>query len=180
MGMDMTCLVEVRERDTNKWKIVPIKVQYKHYVPSDASKPYVLDKTVLRWCYASPWTGRDYELFDVLEGGNSNSVLNYNRGLPCDVSKNVYMRHEEFKVDDTDRFYCFSETWYTLAELEAALSDKKKYPKWIKYKDENSSECKERGVRTSLKEFVLSVRQFVDMYGWYDSSDVRVILWFSC
>lgn len=178
MGVDITVYAEVRNRKSGKWNIVPIKVQHDHYVASDLSKPHVLDKKVLVWRYAHPYTGRNYELFDVLRGGTYNSILDYDRGLPSDVSDEVNAEHKQFKSKESGKFFSYGESWLTLAELYAALSNKKKYPKWEKWLDEEGIEQKEPGVRADLKDFVSAVRNFVDIYGYYDTNDVRIVYWF--
>lgn len=178
MGKDITVFAEVRDRKTQKWNIVPVKVRYNRYIPSDPAKPHIRDKTVPAWRYAQPWMGRNYELFSVLEGGNYNSILDYARGLPVDMSGEVKNEHDKFKREDAeDSFWCYGETWYTLAELEAALTNKKKYPKWEKDVDCDGHEFKVAGVRRDLKDFVDAIWHFVNLYGYYDSADVRVVMW---
>lgn len=179
MGKDITVYAEYRDPKTLKWHIVPVKAKHKVYVPSDPEQyPQIHDKAKYEWWYAQPWTGRDYELFSVLEGGNYNSIFDYARGLPIDMSGEVKSEHDKFKRDDAeDGFWCFGETWYTLAELEAAVSNKKKYPKWEKDVDCDGHEFKVAGVRRSLKDFINAIWHFVGLYGYYDSNDVRVIMW---
>lgn len=176
MGKDLTCYVEVRDHKTKKWKIAPVKVEWVHYVPSDPEKPYFCDKAIYDYDYAQPWIGRDYELFDVLDGTLSNSIAP-TRGLPIDLTNEVLAKHEEFKNEDGDGYWCFNETWYTLAELEAAASDKKKYPKWEKWRDDAGIKHKEVGVGKPLREYVRAIQNFVNLFGYYNSVDVRVIMW---
>ena len=181
MGRDITTYVEVRDNRTNTWHILPIKKQATRYVASDPEhKPQVLDKTEYEWVYASPYTSRNYELFEILNGDAYNAILDYQRGIPCDVSQEVKGLHEEWYDTDFERYVCFDETWYTLAELETALSNKDKYPKWKKWTDEEGEKHKEAGIRWDLKQFVNSIRYFVSLSGWYDANDVRVIMWFDC
>lgn len=181
MGRDITTYVEVRDNRTNTWHILPIKKQATRYVASDQEhKPQVLDKTEYEWVYASPYTSRNYELFEILNGDAYNAILDYQRGIPCDASQEVKDLHEEWYDTDFERYVCFDETWYTLAELETALSNKDKYPKWEKWTDEEGEKHKEAGIRWDLKQFVNSIRYFVSLSGWYDANDVRVIMWFDC
>lgn len=175
--MDLTSYVEIRDRKTGQWKIAPVKVEGVRYVPSDPEKPHICDKAAYEYDYAQPWYGRNYELFNVLDGSHSNSITN-TRGLPIDLSGTVREKHEEFRRDDGDGYWCFNETWYTLAELEAAMSDKKKYPKWDKWRDESGRKYKETGVGQYLRDYVWAVQNFVNLCGYYDSNDVRVIMWF--
>lgn len=176
--MDITVYMEVRDRNSGKWNIAPVKVQYSHYVASDPSKPHVLDKRVLDWHYAQPYTGRNDALFDVLRGGTYYSILDYDRGLPADVTNEVNSEHEKFKSKESGKFFSFDESWLTLAELYAALSNKKKYPKWEKWLDEAGIEQKEPGVRADLKDFVSAIQHFVNIQGYYDTNDVRIVYWF--
>lgn len=178
MGRDITTYAEVRDNETNTWHILPIKRKTTHYVASDPEKPHILDKKEYEWVYASPYTSRNYDLFEILNGDAYNAILDYPRGFPPDVSEEVKDLHEEWYDTDFERYICFDETWYTLAELEAALSNKDKYPKWEKWVDEDGKKHKEAGIRWDLKQFVNSVRYFVSLSGWYDSNDVRVIMWF--
>lgn len=181
MGRDITTYVEVRDNRTNTWHILPIKKQATRYVASDPEhKPQVLDKTEYEWVYASPYTSRNYELFEILNGDAYNAILDYQRGIPCDISQEVKDLHEEWYDTDFERYVCFDETWYTLAELETALSNKDKYPKWEKWTDEEGKKHKEAGIHWDLKQFVNSIRYFVSLSGWYDVNDVRVIMWFDC
>lgn len=176
--MDITCYSEYRDRKDNIWHIVPIKVEGVHYVPSDPEKPHIYDKAVYEYDYAQPWYGRNSELFAVLDGEHSNSIVVGARGLPVDISDEVRAKHEEFKRDDGDGYWCFGETWYTLAELEAAMSDKKKYPKWDKWRDDAWIKHKEIGIGQYLRDYVRAIQNFVGVYGYYDSTDVRVVMWF--
>lgn len=177
MGMDLTCYCELRDHKTGEWKIAPVKVETVRYVAEDAEKPHILNKAVYEYDYTQPWYGRNYELFNVLDGTHSNSITN-TRGLPVDLTEEVRAKHEEFKNDDGDGYWCFGETWYTLAELEAAASNKKKYPKWDKWHDESGRKYKEVGVGQYLRDYVGAIRHFVDICGYYDSTDVRIVLWF--
>lgn len=176
IGIDISNYVELRDRKTGEWKIAPVKVEEVHYVPSDFEKPYICDKAVYEYDYAQPWIGRNYELFNVLDGSHSNSIVN-TRGLPVDLTEEVWAKHEEFKRDDDDGYCCFNETWYTLAELEAAMSDKKRYPKWDKWRDDAWIKHKEAGIGTYLRDYVWTIQNFVNLCGYYNSADVRVIMW---
>ena len=177
MGMDLTCYCELRDRKTGEWKIAPVKVETVRYVAEDMDKPYCCTKAIYEYDYAQPWIGRNYELFNILDGAHSNSIAN-TRGLPVDLTEEVRGKHEEFKQDDGDGYWCFNETWYTLAELEAAMSDKKRYPKWDKWRDDAWIKHKEAGIGKYLREYVRAIQNFVNLCGYYDSADVRVIMWF--
>ena len=181
MGMDLTNYVEVRDHKTGEWKIAPVQVETVHYEAEHMDKPCCLTKIVYEYDYAQPWYGRNSELFSILEGGNYNSILSYSRGLPSDVSKEVYDFHEQFKNEDFDGYWSYGESYLTLAELSSALTDRKKYPKWIKYRDEFGSKIKEHGSYWDLKDFVDAIRYFTNLVpGVYDSNDVRVVFWFDC
>lgn len=181
MGRDISVYAEYRDKKTLKWNIVPIKVRRKTYVPSDPEQyPQVYDRVEFEWWYAQPWTGRNSELFDILDC-NSNSydsILSYPRGLPVDISPEVKEEHEHFKRKDGDGYYSFSENWLTLAELKCALLDKKKYPKWYKYEDEDGVKQKEEGPRVYLKNFVRSIDHFVGVFDWLEDTEVRIVYWF--
>ena len=99
MGMDLTNYVEIRDRKTGEWKIAPVKVETVRYVAEDMDKPFCFTKAIYEYDYAQPWYGRNYELFNVLDGTHSNSIAN-TRGLPADLTEEVRAKHEEFKRDD--------------------------------------------------------------------------------
>ena len=107
MGMDLTCYCELRDRKTGEWKIAPVKVETVRYVAEDMDKLYCYTKAIYEYDYAQPWIGRNYELFNVLDGTHSNSIAN-TRGLPVDLSEEVRAKHEEFKRDDGDGYWCLS------------------------------------------------------------------------
>ena len=165
MGVDITCFVELR--DKGKWHIAPVKVQSK----------YAEDKN--EWYWAQPWTGRDSELFGILSDGYNN--IDHPRGLPDDVTNEVKVERDRFfKYENGEKSadYAYNDTYFTLFELYLALGNKKKYPKYYKCKDAFSNPVKEKGPRESLKGFADSVANFANMCGWYDTKDVRVIMWF--
>lgn len=181
MGKDITVYAEYRDPKTLKWHIVPVKVKHKVYVSSDPEQyPQAYDKEKHEWWYAQPWKGRNSELFDILDcdGTSYDVILSNARGLPVDVSREVMREHESFKRSDGDGYYCFHENWLTLAELKGALANKKKYPKWFKYKDEDGVTQKEIGPRPYLKDFVDAIDHFVMLFGWFDDTDVRIVYWF--
>lgn len=177
MGMDITNYVELRDRKTGEWKIAPVQVETVHYEAEHMDKPCCLTKVVYEYDYSQPWYGRNSELFSILDGEHSNSIIYGTRGLPVDISAEVYDKHEEFKRENGDDYWCFGETWYTLAELEAAMSNKKKYPKWDKWRDESGRKYKEVGVGQYLRDYVGAIQNFVNLCGYYNSADVRVIMW---
>lgn len=181
MGVDITAFVETRDIRDGSWHILPVKVECTRYVASNPKEPWNHDKAEMYYDYAQPWYGRNSELFSILEGGNYNSILSYSRGLPSDVSKEVYDFHEQFKNEDFDGYWSYGESYLTLSELSSALTDRKKYPKWIKYRDEFGSKIKEHGSYWDLKDFVDAIRYFTNLIpGVYDSNDVRVVFWFDC
>lgn len=178
IGIDISNYVELRDRKTGTWNIAPIKVEVNTYVPSDPDKPHICDTCVKKYVFAQPWYGRNSELFRILSGDCDNSIIPGHRGLPHDVTDEVREKHEQFRDDEyEDRYFCFHETWYTLAELEAAAANKKRYPKWDKWVSEDGIKYKEPGVGVALREYVDSIRHFANICGYYDSADVRVIMW---
>jgi hypothetical protein len=168
MGVDITCYVELC--DDNGWHIAPVKVENK-YAYNDSDK----------WTWAQPWHGRDYELFDILTDGHIN--IDSPRGLPNDVSDEVKAERDRFRDEGLDfglSISCdsaYNDTYFTLFELELALKNRKKFPKHYKYKDAFGNKIKEEGPHRSLKGFVTAISNFADLCGYYDSTDVRVILW---
>lgn len=169
IGVDITCYVELRDND-NGWHIAPVKVENK-YAYNDSDK----------WTLAQPWHGRDYELFDILTDGPIN--IDSPRGLPSDVSDEVKAERNRFRDEGLDfglSLSCdsaYNDTYFTLFELKLALKNRKKFPKHYKYKDECGNKIKEEGPHRSLKGFVTAISNFADLCGYYDSTDVRVILW---
>lgn len=166
MGVDITCYVELRDNG-GKWHIAPVKRQNKY-----AENPE-------KWVWAEPWTGRDSELFSILTDGYNS--IDSPRGLPYDTSDEVKAERDKFReFEDGQVSYegAYDDTYYTLFELELALRDRKKYPKYYKYKDEFGNKVKEVGPYWRLKGFVTAIENFADLCGYYDPNDVRILMWF--
>lgn len=167
MGIDMSVYVEVR--DKGKWHILPVK--YLNKYAAEEEDP---------WTYAQPWRGRNSELFGILT--NSYNNIDYPRGLPDDISAEVKAERDKFfydsDFDGTRVDGAFDDTWFTLSELQLAVKDRKKYPKWYKYKDEFGEKQKEAGPYWSLNGFVTAISDFVDIVGYYSPENVRTIIWF--
>lgn len=170
MGKDIYNFVELRDKE-GKWHIAPVMVKHQY-----------VDDNEKEWGYAQPYSGRDYELFDILSGGKNYSCIDYPRGLPIDVSDEVRAEREKFidkdEVSDEPRDFAFDDTYFTLFELRLALDNKKKYPKWHKWTDCDGNVQKEAGPRDRLRYFVDSIDMLASMCGYYNDVDVRVVLWF--
>ena len=170
MSKDITVYVEVR--DNGKWNILPVKYLNKYAEEGENA-----------WAYAKPWHGRNSELFGILTRAYNN--IDYPRGLPDDVSAEVKAERDkwfyESDVNGTRVDGAFDDTWFTLSELMLAVNDRKKYPKWIKYKDEFGVKQREAGPYWSLNSFVTAISNFVDIAdGYYSPANVRVIMWWDC
>lgn len=168
MGKDITVYVEVR--DNGKWNILPVKYLNKYAEEGEDA-----------WAYAKPWRGRNSELFGILTRAYNN--IDYPRGLPDDVSAEVKAERDkwfyESDVDGTRVDGAFDDTWFTLSELMLAVNDRKKYPKWLKYKDEFGAKQREAGPYWSLNGFVTAISNFVDIAdGYYSPANVRAVMWF--
>lgn len=168
MGKDITVYVEVR--DNGKWNILPVKYLNKYAEEGEDA-----------WAYAKPWRGRNSELFGILTRSYNN--IDYPRGLPDDVSAEVKAERDkwfyESDVDGTRVDGAFDDTWFTLSELMLAVRDRKKYPKWYKFKDEFGAKQREAGPYWSLNGFVTAISNFVDIAdGYYSPENVRAVMWF--
>lgn len=151
MGTDIHVYVETREND-GKWQIVPVYTVYK----------YVDDKTPH---IASPYNGRDYDLFEWLK--DSFGV----RGIPSDAC--------DYVTNEYDDEY-FDPSWATLASLKSQYN---KIPKKIivDYDEENNKPIKGKNeLRLRVKSFIRSIEYFVDIYGYYNEDEVRIIFWYDC
>lgn len=167
MGVDITSYVLLR--DDGKWHMAPVKVQDK----------YAEDKEEWRW--AQVYNGRCGELFDIL-CGKAYDALDSARGFFPDAPEELVELRNRFKEVDEEtghvRDYGFDDTYFTLFELNLALRDKKRYPKWDKWRDEDGIKHKDVGSGQLLRGFVDSVAAIADMCGWYDPKDVVVVMWF--
>lgn len=128
---------------------------------------------------AECFMGRDYTLFGVLAGVRSNEYdpIDSPRGLPLGCPKEL-----EDYIDKAWGDSAHSRSWLSLAELNRAVRNKKKYPKWETFVDEYGRKAKSKdfyGPHVALKEFRDCVRTFANADCYYDDpEDVRVVFFF--
>lgn len=128
---------------------------------------------------AECWYGRDYTLFGVLAGVRSNEYppIDCPRGFPIGCPQEL-IDFVETEWGDS----AHSVSWLSLGELNKAVRNKKKYPKWETWEDEDGIVHKSDeypGPHAALKDFRNSVRHFADLAYWIDDEeDVRVVFFF--
>lgn len=145
MGCDIHARVEVYNRETQKWEKIYMYIPDK-YTPG-------------RLREVEPYNGRDYTMFGVLAGVRYMvEPIAQPRGIPQNASYGV-------RVDwESDSEWCHTPSWLTLAELQLAVKDKKRYDK-----DE----------RQSLKSLINGIDFMVDASWRYaEDSEVRLVFWF--
>lgn len=128
---------------------------------------------------ASCFHDRNYQLFGVLAGVRSSEYpqMDIVRGLPggCPQELRDYIENQ---WGDS----CHDVTWYSLGELNKAVKNKKKWPKYDTWYDENGVAHKDKesyGPHYGLKRLRDSVLHFADMEGWFDDpEDIRVVIFF--
>lgn len=159
--------------DGYEWKLVNLWEKNRYFNPNADN---VFDKQEIR--PASCYSGRNYMLFGVLAGVRSMEYdpIDYPRGLPSGCPQELRDYIDSWENDAHDV------SWYSLAELNKAVKDKKKYPKYYTWVDDdgvvqkNKEEC---APHFALKEFRDGVRVFADLETWYnDAEDVRVVFFF--
>lgn len=177
MGTDITCCVEYRSTsgdDAGKWHQIRINNPYYEKYSKDDEYCSLI----------TPFYARDYILFGILAGVRSNDYpqIDYERGLPFDVSDDVRKYH------DTCKEYSYSESWYTLEELDRWASEKKNFMS-IDYRDITSHsersmvKEKDKMVRNRFAHLVSNVRfiaSLVDVNTYIHPRDVRIVFWFDC
>lgn len=128
---------------------------------------------------AECFSGRNYTLFGVLAGVRSMEYdpIDDPRGLPLGCPKELEDYIEKAWGDSAH-----SHSWLSLGELDRAVKDKKRYPKWMTWEDEDGRVHKDKseyGPHVFLKDFRDSVRAFADADSYYDDAEsVRVVFFF--
>lgn len=159
--------------DGYEWKLVNLWEKNPYSNP-DADNAF--DRQDIR--PASCHSCRNYMLFGVLAGVRSMEYdpIDYPRGLPSGCPQELRDYIDSWGNDAHDI------SWYSLAELNKAVKDKKKYPKhytWTDVDGVTQVDNLECGPHYALKEFRNGVRLFADLESWCnDPEDVRVVFFF--
>lgn len=145
MGTDIHSFVSVRDKDGH-WKRIHL---------------YRVDKYRNALREVEPYNGRDYMMFSVLAGVRyepENGCIVTPRGIKTDAAPEVLEQWE------SDKEYCHTAGWLTLAELRVAAKDKKRYTK---------------EERQSLKPLIHGIEFMLDAsWEWADDMDVRFDFYF--
>lgn len=146
MGSDIHSFVSVRDKGTGAWRQVHM---------------YYVDNNYGKMADVQPQPGRNYVLFGLLAGVrycSAGGPIDTPRGIDETASAEVYFRWQ----DEQD--YCHDASWLTLAEIEKAAHDKRRY---------NKEE------RNTLKELASNIKfMMAATYNWNSSDDVRLDFWF--
>lgn len=156
-------------RDGYKWELVNL---WEKTADDEAENGY-------RLAPAECWSGRNYDLFGILAGVRSlvYPAIDSPRGFPIGCPQELidYVENEWSGS-------AHSTSWLSLGELNKAVRNKKKYPKWETWEDEDGIVHKSDeypGPHATLKDFRDSVRHFSDLAYWTDDEeDVRVVFFF--
>lgn len=125
------------------------------------------------------YTGRDYELFDILNGNEDDC-------FPC---RSIYMenlpasiRKEIDECRNISGYYGFYEA--NLAEIRLYLKNHPKVRDWDYQYEDDEKWDKEAWKDNPVASLVKRIDYFIDFfdeYNWeYSDSDVRLIYWFDC
>lgn len=190
MGADIHCYVICKEKVYSQstlesgvtcwtvagyeWKLANVWEKNKDYRPDSDELWYNSE-----YFPVSCFSDRNYQLFGVLAGVRSYEYpqIDAVRGLPsgCPQELRNY-------IEKTWENSCHNVTWYSLGELNKAVKNKKKWPKYDIWYDENGVAHKDKetyGPHYGLKRLRDSVQHFADIEGWFDDpEDVRVVIFF--
>lgn len=145
MSTDIHSFVSIRDKNGH-WKRVHL---------------YRVDKYKNSLREVEPYNGRNYTMFGVLAGVRyepENGCIVTPRGIKADAATEVYEQWE------SEKEYCHTAGWFTLAELRLAVKDKERYTK---------------EERQSLKPLIHGIDFMVDAsWEWADDMDVRFDFYF--
>lgn len=164
MGTDIHVKIQARAKNSDEWNYITL---YRKNLGTGEMES--ID------CY----TGRDYELFDLLSSVGRSHVdcLVEPRGLPEKLAPEI---HEQFYCFDEDGEDCspywHSTTWYDITELRA-FCDSSKIDQHSVYEDIGAEFTP---LAERFRRFVYDINQTLDAYWiWYPNpGEVQVIMWF--
>lgn len=165
IGCDIHCHLAHRRKDKNgyHWEAAPIYEK--------------VDAEYMELCEA--YKGRDYQLFGVLAGVRDVSYepIAEPRGLGDICPAEIVKEYERGGGFDTYHHA----SWLGLDEIVEALHDKRRYPKWETYLDNDGKRVKtgEEGPHKSLKRFYETMMAFAEIAWYYpEPQDIRIYFWF--
>lgn len=152
MGKDIHVRIVKFNRDENVWESVRL---------------YRKEKNELKVVHAD--NGRNYELFDILEGNDEDSYDPFAiavNNLPEDLKKEI----------EEDSQYCYNFKEANLADLKIYLHQ---HPKIRDYDyDEDSPKAYKDN---PVKWFIKRIEYYIDFacpWDYYPDSDIRILYWF--
>ena len=177
MGCDIHVYVARRTHDKNGYHFEAAPLYRKtHLFKGETGDPFLLEEIDV---------GRSYTLFGILAGvrGSSCEPIAEARGLDNVCPPEIRAEYDKL-IDDP--MSCHDASWYDMSEIRCALSDKKRYPKWYTYldEDENGKTVKvkdksEPGPHQVLKDFYDAVMWFANQAWYYaEPDDIRIYFWF--
>lgn len=187
MGADIHCYVIVKKpvykrieapgtgfaKSGYKWKLVNFWEKNSMYYP-ESEDTWEKQEYVPSECFHD----RNYQVFGVLAGVRSDEYpqMDEVRGLPSDCPQELVDYIDSWGPDAHDI------SWYSLAELNKAVKNKKKYPKHPLWYDDDGNPHKDKedyGPHYGLKRLRDNVRCFAELDSWInDPEDVRVVFFF--